>query len=80
MSKEDDAYFGVCPICKRNDGFLNLAREHWFACHQHKLRWCWGANLISCWRDETEEDWQRNWERIGSYVECKPFHPTIGED
>ena len=60
-------YWGVCPHCRRTDGFLNVQRAHWFVCHEHRLRWCAGANLFSCWRSESGVDWERNWERIGDY-------------
>ena len=77
MGIEDDAYFGVCPFCKQSDGILNVGSDHWIVCHKHRLRWCWGSNLIDDWRFEDEETWKYNWELIGKYVECKPYHPVI---
>jgi len=61
-------YFGDCPRCKLggNDGYLNLGRSNWFHCHLHRLRWCIG-DLVTTWRQETEEDWRLNWDLIGDY-------------
>ena len=68
----DPSYFGGCPECGSNDGYLNLHRAHWFVCHAHRKRWLIGANLFSTWRMETEEDWQQNYERIRGYEEVMP--------
>ncbi|NQU25802.1 MAG: hypothetical protein HQ567_31325 [Candidatus Nealsonbacteria bacterium] len=67
-------YFGACPICKKTDGCLNIGREHWFVCHEHKKRWCAGANLFSGWRDEDESVWQENAEQIKNYEEVDPIY------
>jgi hypothetical protein len=71
----EPSYWGGCPECRRNDGYRNLGREHWFSCHRHQVRWCAGENLFSSWRHESEEDWARNRARIGPYrvVECYPW-------
>ena len=46
MSKQKgDSYFGLCPHCHDNDGFINLGRGHWFLCHEHKVMWFIGSNL-----------------------------------
>jgi hypothetical protein len=68
----DQAYWGVCPYCLRNDGYLNLGRSHWFVCHADRVRWLVGENLFSTWRHDTAADWDANWERIGSYATCRP--------
>lgn len=73
----EDDYFGLCPDCKKSDGYLNVSRSHWGVCHEHKLRWAIGANLFSSWRDEDEETWRRNEETLLGYTEIKPYyHPT----
>ena len=69
-------YFGNCPICARNDGYLNVRRDHWFICHEHHVRWCAGANLFSTWRHESEVEWQINWNRIGGYLVVEPLLPV----
>ena len=68
---DDDNRFGACPVCGGSDGYLNLGRNHYFVCHEHKFRWCVGENLFSSWRHETEADWHKNWELISEYRELK---------
>jgi hypothetical protein len=69
----DPEVFGSCPVCGKNDGYLNLHRTHWFVCHEHRKKWMHGANLFSTWRFETEIDWQENFERIRGYEEVMPM-------
>lgn len=64
---KNDAYFGVCPTCGDNDGYLNIHKDHWFICHEHRVRWHFGTNLFSSWRQESEADWRENQNRIGPY-------------
>lgn len=71
----DDPKFGRCPTCGRNDGYLNLGREHWFKCDEHGLKWWGGENLFSTWRDETSEIWKSNDELLGDYLEVEPLLP-----
>ena len=47
-------YFGVCPACYTNDGCLNIGPDHWYVCHEHRVKWCVGSNLFSAWRHETD--------------------------
>lgn len=72
-------YFGGCPICGKNDGYLNVHRVHWFICHAHRTRWNAGENLFRSWREQTEEDWRLNWEMIAEYQEVEPVQSTDGQ-
>jgi hypothetical protein len=65
----DAYYFGWCPECGRNDGYLNVGRTHWFVCHAHRVRWNIGSNLFSSWRFEDGSTWDRNWNLIHTYRE-----------
>src|SRR5687768_14149485 len=67
-------YFGGCPECWRNDGYLNIGREHWFVCSEHQVKWIAGENLFSTWRFESDLDWQRNATRIAHYRNVEPVH------
>ena len=67
--------FGECPHCCLNDGYLNVEREHWFFCHEHKTKWHVGANLFSSWREEDESTWQRNRFRLAEYRTVDPIVP-----
>lgn len=55
-----DDFFGGCPHCGGNDGYVNLRRTHVFLCEKHKTAWVRGDNLFSSWRQETPADWKRN--------------------
>jgi hypothetical protein len=60
-------HFGVCPVCKKQDGYINVGRGHWFFCHEHKKVWFAGSNLFSDWRDEDEMTQINNFEQINDY-------------
>lgn len=66
-------YFGGCPKCGRDDGFLNVGREHWFACFKHKTKWHVGSNLFSSWREQSEQEWALNAARLAGYREVEPI-------
>lgn len=66
--------FGLCPRCRRSDGYLNIGREHFGVCHRHRVQWRIGDNLFSDWRDEDEPIWRRNERLLAGYREVRPFH------
>jgi hypothetical protein len=49
------------------DRYYNLGREHWAVCETYKYKWCFGDNLFSGWRAETEVDWERNAQILACY-------------
>jgi hypothetical protein len=65
-------HFGVCPTCRKTDGFLNVNNSHWFVCDEHKVCWLVGENLFSNWREESEADWKRNREKLEAYKVVEP--------
>jgi hypothetical protein len=75
--KNDDTYFGACPVCHGTDGYLNIGANHWFMCKQHKTKWCIGANLFSSAMDETPEQQAQEQESSGfdSFEVVEPFYP-----
>jgi hypothetical protein len=75
----DSDYFGVCPKCGKNDGYINIGRGHWFFCTEHKIRWCAGANLFSSWQDETEEQPLERYNQLGfdKYITIPALHGGI---
>lgn len=74
--QEEPDYFGACLVCSCNDGYLNVGSSHWFHCREHKTRWCVGVNLFSGWREEDEEDWRKNAEKLFGYTEVEPLMPS----
>jgi hypothetical protein len=60
-----DGYFGVCPVCGRAEGPINIGRSHWLYCKRHKVKWCLGFDIFSSWKDETDEHQRANWDAIG---------------
>ena len=75
--REEPGYFGGCPKCGRDDGYLNVGRCHWFVCDEHKTTWCVGSNLFSSWREQSEEVWEENARRLSEYIEVEPLLPTV---
>jgi len=69
IKSPSDYHFGVCSVCGKSDGHLNIERAHHYVCYNHKKRWHIGSNLFSDWRHETEEIWQKNHEKIKDYNE-----------
>lgn len=64
--------FGGCPQCGRNDGFINVGRNHWFVCDLHKTKWWIGSNWFACWRSQTPDDWKWGAEKLTPYEEVEP--------
>ena len=58
-------YFGGCPECGNNDGYINIGLGHWFFCKTHRTTWFGGSNLFSSCQDESEEDQRRIYDEIG---------------
>jgi hypothetical protein len=76
--EQADGYFGLCPHCHNNDGYINIGRSHWFVCDEHDVMWCVGSNLFGSWREQTEDEQRAIYDErgIGDYTEVKPyFHP-----
>jgi hypothetical protein len=67
-------YFGDCPKCGKNNGYLNVHKTHWFICETHKTCWCIGSNLFSSWKDENEETWKKNDKMLSECRVVKDWH------
>ena len=75
-----DSLFGGCPHCGHGHSYLNVGRDHWSYCAEHKTKWCIGSNLFSGWQEETEEDWKRNEYRLAECMTVKPVYEIRTED
>ena len=51
----EDNYFGVCPICHKTDGYLDIGSKYVFFCIKHRVRW-YPSNILSEGGDETEAE------------------------
>jgi hypothetical protein len=74
---QDDT-FGLCPVCHKTDGCAYAGKSHTFYCREHKTCWHVGSNILSGWREQTEEEQRKIWNEIGleEFQEVKPyFHP-----
>jgi hypothetical protein len=54
FSPDEPYYFGTCPHCDGNDGFIHIGRDEWFLCRMCKVTWCTGSELNE-WRRQSEE-------------------------
>ncbi len=70
---EGSSPFGTCPECGKSDGYRNIYRLQFFFCDEHRLVWCPGSNLLSSWREESEEDWRSAWELLKGYRTADGF-------
>ena len=50
---QSNTHFGSCPLCGKSDGYVNLGKEHWFICRDHKKKWYAGSNLFEGWKEQT---------------------------
>lgn len=65
-------YFGGCPQCGGNDGYVNAGRTHVCFCLAHRVSWIAGANIFSDWRHETEAEQRERYKIIEGFerIEC----------
>ena len=73
-----DDYFGVCPTCLKAAG-CNIGRTNWMYCKEHGVKWRVGENVFSGWRDETEEQWFKNYELLKGFREIEPHSSWLND-
>lgn len=59
--------YGDCPRCMRTARMKNIYRANWGYCPKCRVRWLYGENLISSWKDENEDIWYDNWNYLQGY-------------
>ena len=76
-----DLYFGLCPHCRSNDGYINVGRGHWFYCQEHRVKWFIGSNLFSWWREQSEAEQREIYDRLGfgKFQRIEPATATAEE-
>jgi len=61
---------GLCPVCSADAEILNVGRNHFGVCREHKIYWPIGSNLFSGWRDEEPATWDANEKLLATYTEA----------
>jgi hypothetical protein len=67
-----DDHFGLCPHCLGDPVMLNVERNHFAICREHKMYWFVGSNLFSAWQYEDEAVWQENSALLETYTKVEP--------
>ena len=75
---DTESYFGGCPECGGNDGYLNIGSSHWFYCDRHRVKWWVGADLFSGWRDEAKAKWGENARFLSAFREVELYYAGAG--
>lgn len=70
---------GLCPKCGKSDGYVNLGKEHWIICRDHKFKWFVGVNLFDGWQNQTVAQAQSIELMLNSYKEIVPVRNTEEE-
>ena len=70
-----EKYFGSCPVCGQIDEYLNINGNHWCVCHQHRLKWFAGTNLLDDWQFETKSDGMKKPILLSQYRDVEPTPP-----
>jgi hypothetical protein len=68
--------------------YMNVGRHHFAVCHPCRKKRYLGSNLFSCWKDETEEEWEKNARLLETFTDVNPpsrqaersDSPTSGRD
>lgn len=69
-STDAEHHFWGCPHCPKSKGaedIYNAGRTNIGVCHTHRTNWILGENLISTWKDETEDEQRERYREIEEY-------------
>lgn len=64
---------GTCPECGKTDGYVNLGKEHWFVCRDHKTKWLGGYNLFENWKNQTVSQTESVNLMLEDFLEVLPY-------
>jgi hypothetical protein len=67
-------YWGGCPVCRRNNGFLSIGPKHWVVCNVHKVKWHVGYNIFSGGHEMPAEQRFKNRDKLAQYREVEPIN------
>lgn len=74
-SQGAEGCFGVCPLCGKTDGGLEIESSTWFLCHDHGLRWEARRLPQSNGHSGQAEKGKVNWTTIRHYRVVQPCLP-----
>lgn len=66
-------YDGDCPYCGTSL-YMNIGRDQYGYCPEHKVSWWIGSNVFSSWLYEGEETWERNARKLANYRRVEPWY------
>ena len=61
-----------CPICGKNDGYMNAGAQHWAICREHKLKWLIGEHVFDGWENQTIAQFEATLILLKHYREISP--------
>jgi len=67
------ANWGMCPVCGKHNGYVNLGAEFWIICHQHKTKWSIGDDLLAGWQDQSASQFYKVENILSKYNEVYPL-------
>lgn len=68
---------GILGVCGKNDMVLHVERSEYCICKKHRTFWFIGSNLMSSWREMTDEEFKQNDELLKSYRPVEPVIMTV---
>jgi hypothetical protein len=60
-----DSPFGLCPICHKTGGFLNVGRSQRSYCKEHQEKSCVEGVLFDSWKHQTEAEQRARCDAVG---------------
>lgn len=70
------AYISGCPLCGKNDGYVNTGARHWVICQEHKIKWLLGENLFEGWQNQTIFQYHEHVNQLSEYKEVNALNLT----
>lgn len=65
---------GQCPKCGNCDGYVNVGKDHWGVCQEHKIKWFIGHDLFDDWKEQTQAQWDEHARELAEYEDVTK-HP-----
>ena len=85
LESGSDPQFGRCPRCHQTDGYKLArglgfdAKDVWFLCVEHRVKWWGGYSLFPAWQYMSEEHLLDNACVLRGYRTVKPWMMSVEE-